>query len=243
MAIWLKTRPKVLALDTDVVRADELGRLTELHDALEALDETVHATMHEATRRARNLVEAARSEADAFVAAARRKFENSARLGYAAGHRRAVADVHAKLLERARNENQQLQAAADRLVHLVMKSVEQVVAETDRDALMRRVGLAVARSIGDAAHLSVTVGPGESERAARMFADVVSEGGQTVKVDIVVDAGLTDETCICEWDYGVIESNLRVQLAGLKEALSNGAAWAVQLVASEREAAGRGREG
>lgn len=124
-----------------------------------------------------------------------------------------------------------------------MKSVEQVVAETDRDALMRRVGLAVARSIEDAAHLRVTVGPGESERAARMFADIVSEAGQPVNVEVVVDAGLTDETCVCEWEYGVIESNLRAQLAALKEALSNGAAWAAEFMASESEPAARAREG
>ena len=62
MVIWLKAQPKVLAVGTDVVRAEELARVTELNDALEALDEVVHATMRDATQRARELIETASTE-------------------------------------------------------------------------------------------------------------------------------------------------------------------------------------
>lgn len=239
MAIWLKTRPKVLAIDADVVRADELMQVTELHHALEVLDATVHATMDEAAREARKLVETARHEADAFVAAASRKFENSARLGYAAGHRRAIAEAHAGFLGHARDEREQLRASADRLVNIVMRSIEQVVAETDRDALMRRVVLAVVRSIDEAVQLTVTVAPGELERAQRMFGEVLLEAGQQLGVEFVADARLSAETCICEWDCGVIESNLRAQLAAIRQALSSGAANAAEMAASAPHAATR----
>jgi type III secretion protein L len=224
MVIWLKAQPKVLAFDTDVVRADELARVTELNDALGALDEVVHATMREATEHARELIEAARREADAFVEAARRKFDNSSRLGYAAGHRRALAEAHARLAARARSEHEELQSSSDRLARLVMKAVEQVVAETDRDALMRRVALAVARSIDDATHLTVSVAPADAESAKRLFGELARDASPPLNLEVIVDDDMDDGTCICEWDYGVVESSLRAQLASLERALANGAA-------------------
>ena len=224
MVIWLKAQPKVLAVATDVVRAEELARVTELSDALEALDEVVHATMHDATQHAHALIEAARREADAFVEAARRKFDNSSRLGYAAGHRRALAEAHAQFLARARTEHEELQASSDRLARLVMKAVEQVVAETDRDALMRRVALAVARSIDDAAHLTVTVAPADADSARRLFGELARGASPPLTLEVIVDDEADEGTCVCEWDYGVVESSLRAQLASLERALGNGAA-------------------
>jgi type III secretion protein L len=205
----------------------------ELSDALEALDEVVQATMQAATQRARELVEAARREADAFAEAARRKFDNSARLGYAAGHRRAVAEAHARFFARARSEHEEMLASSDRLARLVMKAVEQVVAETDRDALMRRVALAVARSIDDATHLTVTVSANDAERAKRLFGELARDTPPPLSVEVVVDDEADEDTCICEWDYGVVESSLRAQLAGLQRALANGAARAADATARE----------
>ncbi|MGN6649751.1 type III secretion system stator protein SctL [Trinickia sp.] len=224
MAIWLKTQPKVLAVDADIVRAGDVARVVELSDALGALDEVVQATMQAATERARELVEVARREADAFVAAAKRKFDNSARLGYAAGHRRAVAEAHERFLALARDEHDELQASSDRLARLVMRAVEQVVAEADRDALMRRVMQAVSKSIDDAANLTVTVAPGDAERAKRLFGELVRDAAPPLNIEVIVDDEADEGTCVCEWDYGVVESNLRAQLAGLQRALANGAA-------------------
>ena len=223
MAIWLKTQPKVLAVDTDIVRAGEMARMLELSDALGALDEVVQATMQAATERARALVETARREADAFVEAAKRRFDNSARLGYAAGHRRAIAEAHERFLARAKDEHDELQASSDRLARLVMRAVEQVVAEVDRDALMRRVVQAVSRSIDDAVNLTVTVAPGDAQRAKRLFGELVRDAAPPLNIEVIVDDQADEDTCVCEWDYGVVESNLRAQLAGLQRALANGA--------------------
>ncbi|GLU31316.1 type III secretion system stator protein SctL [Trinickia caryophylli] len=236
MVIWLKTDPKVVALDTDVVRAEDRGRVTELADALEALHEVVAATMTDATERARALVEKARCEAEAFVAGAQRKFDNSARLGYAAGHQRALDETHARFVAAARDEQAQLRACADRLSRIVMKAVEQVVAESDRDALMRRVALTVSRSIDNAAHMSVTVAPADAERARRLFGELARTAEPSLAIEIVVDDQAEPGTCICEWDYGVVEAKLGAQLRALSRALSKGAADAVRSARGAREA-------
>jgi type III secretion protein L len=219
MAIWLKQQPKVIAIDTDVVRAGEFARTMELNDAMEALDEVVHATMHDAERRAEQLVESARRETEAFAAAARRKFENSARLGYAAGQRRALAEAHADMLARARDERDELHAQSARLARLVMSAVEQVIAESDRDALMRRVAITVSRAIDDATHLSVMVSQSDAQSARRAFGAIASEANPPLNLEVVVDDAIDEGCCVCEWDYGVIEGNLRAQLAGLERAL------------------------
>ncbi|MGN6084817.1 type III secretion system stator protein SctL [Trinickia sp.] len=219
MAIWLKQQPKVIAIDTDVVRAGEFARTMALNDAMQALDEVVQATMHDANERAAHLVETARRETEAFAAAARRKFENSARLGYAAGQRRALAEAHADLLARARDEREELHAQSARLARLVMGAVEQVIAESDRDALMRRVALTVSRAIDDATHLSVIVSQADAESAKRAFGTIAREANPPLNLEVVVDDAIDEGCCVCEWDYGVIEGNLRAQLAGLERAL------------------------
>jgi len=223
MVIWLKSDPKTVAIDADVVRAGEVARVTDLNDALESLHELVAATMRDATERAGALVEQARREGDAFVASARRKFENSSRLGYAAGHRRALADVHAQYLASVRDEQEQLHGSAERLSRIVMKAVEQVIAESDRDALMRRVALTVARAIDDATHLSVMVSPDDAERVQRIFGEIGKTAVPPLNIDVIVDDLATPGTCICEWDNGVVEANLDVQLASLARALARSA--------------------
>jgi type III secretion protein L len=223
MAIWLKQQPKVIAIEGDVIRAAEFARTIELNDAMGALDQLVHATMQDATQRASELVETARREAEAFAAAARRKFENSARLGYAAGQRRALAEAHAGFLARGRDEREELHASSARLARLVMNAVEQVIAESDRDALMRRIALAVSRAIDDATHLSVTVSPADADSAKRTFGKLAREATPPLNLEIVVDEKVGEGNCVCEWDYGVVEANLRAQLAGLGRALAKGA--------------------
>jgi type III secretion protein L len=224
MVIWLKSGPQAVGIDADVVRAEELARVTDLNNALEALHELVAATMSDATERARELVEIARREADAFVGAARRKFDNSARLGYAAGHRQALADAHGRLLASVRSEQEQLHASADHLSRIVMKAVEQVIAQSDRDALMRRVALTVTRAIDDATHLSVTVSPADAQRARQLFGELGQTAVPPLNVDVIVDDQAAEGICICEWDYGVVEANLGAQLASLSRALAKGAA-------------------
>jgi type III secretion protein L len=224
MAIWLKQQPKVIAIEGDVIRATEFARTIELNDAMQALDHVVHATMHDAAQRARELVERARREAEAFAADARRRFENSARLGYAAGQRRALAEAHAGFLARARDEREELHASSARLARLVMNAVEQVIAESDRDALMRRIALAVSRAIDDATHLSVAVSPADADSATRVFGQLAREATPPLNLEVVVDEKVGEGNCVCEWDHGVIEANLRAQLAGLERALIKGAA-------------------
>ncbi|HVW50454.1 MAG TPA: type III secretion system stator protein SctL [Trinickia sp.] len=219
MAIWLKQQPKVIAIENDVVRAAEFARTLELSDAVEALDEVVQATMHDARKRAEQLVETARRETEAFADAARRKFENSARLGYAAGQRRALAEAHAAFLARARGEREELHASSARLARLVMNAVEQVIAEADRDALMRRVAITLSRAIDDATHLSVTVSPADEESARRAFGTLAREAHPPLNLEVIVDDSIEQGSCVCEWDYGVIAGNLRAQLVGLERAL------------------------
>jgi len=219
MAIWLKQQPKVIAIDNDVIRAAEFARTIELNDAMEALDEVVQATMQDARKRAEQLVETARRETEAFVATARRKFDNSARLGYAAGQRQALAQAHASFLARARDEREELHASSARLARLVMNAVEQVIAESDRDALMRRIAITVSRAIDDATHLTVTVSAVDAESARRAFGTLAREANPPLNLEVIVDDSVEEGSCLCEWDYGVIAGNLRAQLVGLERAL------------------------
>ena len=111
-----------------------------------------------------------------------------------------------------------------------------VVAEPVRVALLRRASLAVARSIDDATHLTVTVAPADAPSANRLFGELAREASPPLNLEVVVDDALDEGTCVCEWDYGVVESSLRAQLASLERALANGAALTAAKEAPEDEA-------
>lgn len=219
MVIWLR-RDAALGIDTDVIRAEDYRRVVELDTAWQAVEEAREATLAEANAQAEGIVAQAQATADEILRQAEQRAERSAKLGYAAGQRRALGDFHASMAARAHDDAQATRHEEDRLRATVMQAVERVVLESDRQALFARVAATLGRILQSQSRLTVRVCADEIEPARAAFAKAVQTGTLTAAFEVLADDRAEPGHCQCEWDHGVADASLRVQLAALRQALS-----------------------
>ncbi|MCY0387068.1 type III secretion system stator protein SctL [Robbsia sp. Bb-Pol-6] len=222
MILWLNRSqhdvPRV-GVDADVLRADEFAAVLDIDAALVRAQDEAARIVAEARERADAIHEEALAAAQASAASAQERYIASGKLGYAAGLRRALESAHETMQYRVREEREAARRTRARLAGIVMKAVEQVVLETDRDALFERIGVTLQRLIDSESYLSLTVHPGDAARARRMLAEASTKAGWIGGFDVIADAAARDGSCVCEWDYGILVTGLDAQLAAIRRAL------------------------
>lgn len=222
MVIWLNHAARdgwSLGVDQDVLGAGEFATLMELDATLAQGRADADALLAAAREEAAAIVHAAQQQADALNAELDAKFESSGRLGYAAGLQRGIDAVHRDMQSHIRDEQHSTRIAQDRLARVVMKAVEQVVLESDRDALFARVGATLARVIDRESYVTLTVSANDHEPTRTMLEQVAQQAGWQGGFDVRIDPVAAPGTCICEWDCGVLDASLSAQLAALRRAL------------------------
>lgn len=219
MVIWLR-RDAPLGIGSDVIRAEDYGHVVELDAAWRAAEEAREAAMAQAHAQAEAIVAQAQANADELLRQAEQRAQRSAKLGYAAGQRRALEDFHASMAARAYDDDEATRREEDRLIATVMQAVEHVVLESDRQALFARVAATLGRVLQSQARLTVRVCADEIEPARAAFAKAVQTGSLNAAFEVLADDRAEPGHCQCEWDHGVADASLRVQLAALQQALS-----------------------
>ena len=219
MVIWLR-RDASLGIGSDVIRAEDYRHVVELDAAWQAVDEAREAAMAQAHAQAEAIVAQAQANADELLRQAEQRAQRSAKLGYAAGQRRALEEFHASMAARAYEDDEATRREEDRLIATVMQAVEHVVLESDRQALFARVAATLGRVLQSQARLTVRVCADEIEPARAAFAKAVQTGSLNAAFEVLADDRAEPGHCQCEWDHGVADASLRVQLAALRQALS-----------------------
>ncbi|CAJ0687489.1 type III secretion system stator protein SctL [Ralstonia mannitolilytica] len=219
MVVWLR-RDAPLGIGSDVIRAEDYRHVVELDAAWQAVAEAREAALIKARAEAEAIVAQAQSTADEMLRQAEQRAQRSAKLGYAAGLRRALEDFHASMAARAYDDDEATRREEDRLVATVMQAVEHVVLESDRQALFARVAATLGRVLQSQARLTVRVCADEIEPARAAFAKAVQAGTLNAAFEVLADDRAEPGHCQCEWDHGVADASLRVQLAALRHALS-----------------------
>ena len=239
MVIWIDRNElddRAIGFDQDVLRRDEVFKVLDIDSTLTEARNDAAAMIAAAHVLAESITLDANSQAETLLSEAKEKYDNSGRLGYAAGLRRGTEDIHDTMQQRVRSERESARLSEQRLVRVVMKAVEQVVLETDRAALLARVGVTLARVIDGESYVSLTVHPEDQMQARLMLEKIAAEAGWEGGFDVLVDASAGVGSCLCEWDYGVLDAGLNAQFAALRRALlntsqdtdaspSSGAAW------------------
>ncbi|WP_052321732.1 type III secretion system stator protein SctL [Ralstonia sp. A12] len=220
MVIWLR-HDSALGIGSDVIRAEDYRRVVELDAAWQAVEGARDAAMADARAQAEAIVAQAQATANEMLHHAELRAQRSAKLGYAAGQRRALEDFHASMVARAFDDAQATRREENRLATTVMQAVEQVVLETDRQALFARVAATLGRVLQSQSRLTVRVCADEIEPARAAFAKAVQAGTLNAAVEVLADDRAEPGQCQCEWDHGVADASLHVQLAALRQALSS----------------------
>ena len=219
MVIWLR-RDAALGVGSDVIRAEDYRHVVDLDAAWLAVQAARDAAVADAHAQAEAIVAEARATADEILRQADQRAQRSAKLGYAAGQRRALEDFHASMAARAHDDAEATRREEDRLATTVMQAVEQVVLETDRQALFARVAATLGRVLQSQSRLTVRVCADEIDAARAAFAKAVQTGTLNAAFEVLADDRAEPGHCQCEWDHGVADASLRVQLAALRQALS-----------------------
>lgn len=237
MVIWLR-REAALGVSSDVIRAADRHRVVELDAAVQAVYEERDAVLAAARAKAEAIVAQARAVADDLIKDANERAANSEQLGYAEGQRKALAEFHASMIARAYSEAESTRRVEARLQTAVMQAVERIVLESDRQALFARVASTLGGVLQSQARLTLRVCPAELDAARAAFARAVEGGLLNATVEVLADDSTKPGDCRCEWDHGVADASLSVQLAALRKAIAPNAsvpAEAAQPAAAEDE--------
>ncbi|KVK75948.1 hypothetical protein WS90_25220 [Burkholderia cepacia] len=208
-----------MGIDGDVIRREAFSTLVELDAAHARLYGERERMIGNARDESARIVAAARDEMNALARAAQLKFERSARLGYAAGRRRALDEWNTRVVQAAFDEQGALANARTRLADILMRACEHVVRIDARDAFYERIAHALDRAIADAKFLRIGVHPGDVDAARSVFDGAARTLDWALPVEIVPDAGIDAGRCVCEWDGGVLECSISEQLGSVRRAL------------------------
>ncbi|PPU72456.1 MULTISPECIES: type III secretion system stator protein SctL [Xanthomonas] len=219
MRLWLRSATEAVGLDCDVIPREALAELLDLDAAAVAVKARCERCVAEAQERAQALIEDAQKQADSLLGAAQDKFDRSARLGYAAGIRRQLDDWNMKGARHAFAATAAAYRARERLAELVARACEQVVHVQDPAALYACAAQALVSALDQATVLRVSVHPDAVADARRAFDQETAEIGWTCSIDVCADAELAPGRCVCEWDTGVFEADLRDELRSLRRVI------------------------
>ncbi|MFC7520535.1 type III secretion system stator protein SctL [Xanthomonas populi] len=219
MRLWLRSTSEAVGLDCDVIPREALACVLELDAASVQVHARCAQMLADAQTRAQALVDDAQQQAEAILKTARDKGERSARLGYAAGLRRRLDEWNERGVRHAFATEAAAQRARERLAEIVARACEQVLRGHDPAALYARAAQALDGALDEANALRVSVHPDAVDDARRAFDAAAADAGWTIPVELCGDASLALGACVCEWDTGVFETDLREQLRSIQRVI------------------------
>ncbi|RFP09343.1 HrpE/YscL family type III secretion apparatus protein [Duganella sp. BJB488] len=220
MVIWLRGEGGVgIQAGADVVRREDLARLSDIEHGFVDLQEVGARWLAEAHGEAAAVRAAAEEEARQVLEAAQLQFERSARLGYASGRRQAADALHAEMLARVGDDRRALLCMRERLAGIVLRAVERITMDEDRAGLFRRAAAQLGRALEEASFLTVSVHPQDGPAARAAFAEAARQMDWPVVAEVLDDAAASPGDCRCEWDYGVFDASLSIQLRAVQAAV------------------------
>ncbi|AOD15458.1 type III secretion system stator protein SctL [Xanthomonas fragariae] len=219
MRVWLRSTPEAVGLDCDVIPREALASVLAMDAATMEVQARCAQTLTDAQARARAMLDDAQQQAEAILKTAQGKAERSARLGYAAGLRRQLDEWNERGVRHSFATDAAAQRARERLAEIVARACEQVVHGHDPAALYARAAQALDGALDEAKALRVSVHPDAVDDARRAFDAAAADAGWAMPVELCGDASLALGACVCEWDTGVFEADLRDQLRSIRRVI------------------------
>lgn len=223
MAVWLKSGSHDIGVEDGIVRRSDFAELLQACElgarATAALtDAEVEAVriVGDATEQARVVLQEAASEADRLH-----------QQGYDAGLRDAAARWADETAAKAFDAQRSMHKASDRLAELVSLAAQRVIEQEDKEGLYRRALRTVQQLATDTKTLVLHIGAEDADHARAIVADLASEVGIAVPLEVRVDVRLHPGGCVLESDYGVIDASMGLQIDAVKKAISKAARAAI----------------
>ena len=223
MAVWLKSGSHDIGVEDGIVRRGDFAELLQACElgafaaaALSSAEAEAVRIVGDATERARLLLQEAASEAERLRVQ-----------GHEAGLREAAARWADETATKAFDVQRSMHKASDRLAELVSLAAQRVIEQEDKEGLYRRALRTVQQLATDTKTLVLHIGAEDAEHARAIVADLASEVGIAVPLEVRVDVRLHTGGCVLESDYGVIDASMGLQIDAVKKAISKAARAAI----------------
>ncbi|UII63209.1 HrpE/YscL family type III secretion apparatus protein [Xanthomonas translucens] len=212
----LRTESHVV-IDDDIVRREDCPRCSSWTAPRDQHRQRLLEDAERAHNQAQALVHNAQCEAERLRSAARARFQRVARLGYAAGRRGALRDWNMRSVRAMHDERQQWLRNRERLLQVVVDACAAMLGE-DRGALYRRAAHAWSRLAPRRNSCMCRLRPANSRRRSR-HSPGSPRSPAGLRVEVAECTTLAQGECRCEWDSGVFETGLQLQLDSLRDVL------------------------
>lgn len=238
MLIWLNGAVGTMGSEHGILSAAEVQVLLDAQQASAQFRDRGMELIEDARHEAEAILAAAREQADRMLAEARASIEEAHSRAYEQATRQAVLDWHEKKAGEAVANARSLRAVHEKLAQVVATAVERIVGTESRSGLYQRALRSVRTLTRGATTLTLRVSPGDAEQAQASIGEL-AEMPSGLNVEVAVDPGLRPGACIFESELGVLDASLETQLDGLRMAMER----AVRSIVAHGEPAGDARPG
>ncbi|ODP34722.1 type III secretion system stator protein SctL [Pandoraea sp. ISTKB] len=220
MIVWLNApspdTPRI-GLRQRVLRREQVASVMDLDAALAQ----AQALLDDARQAAEALVSNATALAAQIDDEARERYAQAEAAGHEAGFAQGIAAAHASMQARVEDRRATMQQMGERLAGVVCRAVEQMVGDAGREARLRTVVATLHRMIDAQTHLVLRVHPDDVELARTALLEMSAATDWRGGFDVVPDDGAQPGDCRCEWDDGMLDASLSMQLDALQQALGH----------------------
>ncbi len=223
MAVWLKSGTHDIGIEGGVVRRSDFAELLQACE----LGARAAAALTDAEAEAVRIVSDAAERARVVLHEADCEAERLRVQGYEAGLREAAARWADETATKAFDAQRSVHRASDRLAELVSLAAQRVIEQEDKEGLYRRALRTVQQMATDTKTLVLHIGADDAEHARAIVADLASEVGIAVPLEVRVDVRLHTGGCVLESDYGVIDASMGLQIDAVRKAIGKAARAAI----------------
>jgi type III secretion protein L len=177
--------------------------------------------LFEASQEARNIVDAARREAEQIVAKAQQERTASVEAGLQLGYEEGLKNWN-RILAGAWQARENLKTEWEQsLLHLAIRVAEKIIGEQLRlhpDAMVSIVREAL-KSVGQERQLTLLIHPDHRETVQANLDRLQALVGSSRQIHLVANPDIAPGGCVVESELGVIDAKLETQLKCLEEIL------------------------
>jgi type III secretion protein L len=167
---------------------------------------------------AAQVIEGARTDAEAIRASAKEAYEQEKQRGYEEGRDAARLEAAEKMIENVGRTVDYFEKVEDRITDLVLQAMRRIVADFDdreRVIMVVRGALAVVRN---QKQVTLRVAQDRVDMLRRATDELLAAYPGVGYVDLVADSRLKGDACILETEIGIVEASLDGQIAAMGRA-------------------------
>jgi type III secretion protein L len=162
-------------------------------------------------------------QAEAEAAKIRAEAEATYRQRWDEGHREGVAQAKEEMAQQVvatlGQSNEYLAKIEQALVDVVIKASARVIGEIgDRERIERIVRQAL-QHLGQSGQVQIKVSPAQSDWMKSRVESLLAAFPRVKFIEVMTDDRLTDDGCLLETDFAVIDASVETQLRAIEKAL------------------------